>query len=160
MSQIRKEARALGITQAEYLRLTLALSSALRESLRDSQLDARSLLALVESPVFSMLLQGIGKTALDAVQSDNDSSTNDSSENEHDNEQRVNGPVQEGQNPRYHPQQSPYYASPYPLQPLPHLRRMPQMPRTPEHHQRQPVATSPSNEATQEQIPLWYRRPI
>ncbi|GMA61851.1 hypothetical protein [Alicyclobacillus fastidiosus] len=66
--QIRLEAKALGLTEREYLRLTLALSKALRESFgASSELNTKEFLSFVESPMFSILLRGIVQTALSTI---------------------------------------------------------------------------------------------
>ncbi|MFB5191614.1 hypothetical protein [Alicyclobacillus fastidiosus] len=66
--QIRLEAKALGLTEREYLRLTLALSKALRESFgASSGLKTKEFLSFVESPMFSILLKGIVQTALSTM---------------------------------------------------------------------------------------------
>lgn len=70
MRRIRQEAKALGLSQSEYLRLTLALSAALRESLGETGIDTKTLLTFVESPMFSLLLGSIAKTAISSIQSD------------------------------------------------------------------------------------------
>lgn len=150
LHRIRREAKTLGMTQSEYLRLTLALSGALRSSFGDSGLDPKALLTLVESPIFSMLLQSIGKTALDAVQSQGKTADNS-------DEQRQNLPQ---------PQPRQQTTSPYYRQPIQEMPRMPQMPprppvsRMPESQQSQGVPQQPASSPTENQLPLWYRRPM
>ncbi|WDL97457.1 hypothetical protein [Alicyclobacillus sp. ALC3] len=61
---VRAEARALGLTNEEYMRLLLALSKSLRHGLLKQQnIDAKALLQLAESPIFSGLIQYVAESA-------------------------------------------------------------------------------------------------
>lgn len=72
--EIRAEAKALGLSEREYLRLSIALSKALRESFGDSVgVSPRQLLQLVDSPLFGVLLKGLISTAVNTVNSKLDS---------------------------------------------------------------------------------------
>lgn len=63
-NDVRTEARALGLTTQEYLRLLLALSKSLRRGLLKRQnIDAKALLQLVESPIFGGLIQYVANSA-------------------------------------------------------------------------------------------------
>lgn len=69
--KVAKEAKSLGLTSSEYMRLMLSVSSTLRENVHlDSTLQPRELLKLVENPLFSLVLQWITKNALSAFSKD------------------------------------------------------------------------------------------
>jgi hypothetical protein len=72
-TEIRKEAKALGLTAGEYLRLLIALSKSLRKGLLQEQtFDARALLQLAESPLFATLIQYVAQSASTMVTQDAD----------------------------------------------------------------------------------------
>ncbi|EPZ43984.1 hypothetical protein N007_11850 [Alicyclobacillus acidoterrestris ATCC 49025] len=96
--KLRSEAKALGMSEDEYLRLTLSLSKALRESLGSTkELNAKQFLNFVESPMFAILLKGIVQTAMSTFTQKSD----DGSENPTEDETKPNpyGPMQPIQPP-------------------------------------------------------------
>lgn len=67
-AKIVREAKSLGMSANEYMRLMLTLSSTLRENLHlDAGLKPKDLLKLVENPMFSMLIQWLAKNALSTI---------------------------------------------------------------------------------------------
>lgn len=77
--KILKEAKLLGLTPDEYMRLMLSLSSTLRENLNlNADLKAKELLRLVENPLFALVLQWVTSNTLSSMLSpadDNSTST-------------------------------------------------------------------------------------
>ncbi|WAH35543.1 hypothetical protein [Alicyclobacillus dauci] len=154
--RIRAEAKALGLSHQEYLRLTLAISKALRESFGASgKVPPKELVMLVESPMFSMLLRGIVQTALSSVNGDSLRSETDSSSSSPDMSdeqgpsQSIPGNMAQPRVPGRHPQMNPWN-TPRPVMPPRPLQQYP-MPQQPVYQpptQQQPVY----RQNTQEQI--------
>ncbi|GEO25069.1 hypothetical protein AAC03nite_08540 [Alicyclobacillus acidoterrestris] len=81
--KLRSEAKALGMSEDEYLRLTLSLSKALRESLGSTkELNAKQFLSFVESPMFAILLKGIVQTAMSTFTQKSDDNSEKPTEGE------------------------------------------------------------------------------
>jgi hypothetical protein len=76
--KILREAKLLGLTSDEYMRLMLSLSSTLRENLNlNADLKAKELLRLVENPLFGLVLQWVTSNTLSSMlsQSEDDSTS-------------------------------------------------------------------------------------
>ncbi|MFD1677331.1 hypothetical protein [Alicyclobacillus fodiniaquatilis] len=129
--RIRAEAKKLGLSHKEYLRLTLAISTALRDAFGDAtQWQAKQLLTIVESPMFNILLKSVAQTTLSNLQTNDDSADDTSSNEKESGPQGVEVPPHL-QLPNPH---VPRYSSPWGYQ-------RPQRPlrETQERGQRQPV---------------------
>jgi|GEM_PF-5348693 len=69
MGDIRREARSLGLSTEQYMRLVVAVSSSLRKGLvNDETVNGAQLLAWVENPMFLALIQWISRYAVAAMQ--------------------------------------------------------------------------------------------
>lgn len=102
---VRAEARALGLTNEEYLRLLLALSKSLRHGLLKQQnIDAKALLQLAESPIFSGLIEYVAESAknLTSSKEKDETESREPKQNERPsaNPQSVQQPQQSGMRPQ------------------------------------------------------------
>jgi hypothetical protein len=118
---IVREAKALGLSTNEYMRLIIGLASSLREGIGDDKkVEGRQLLQLVENPLFTVIL----KTVVQSVALP----TEEESDEESPAKDAVATPNQSGpQNPRQmYP--NPYGPIPYPQSPYPQYLQRQQLP--------------------------------
>lgn len=111
--RIAEEAKSLGMSRSEYLRLTLALSKSLREALqKETNIDPVALLTFVESPLFSVLLQSLVQTAVSSLKPGDDEKDS-TSQSPQQSTNQPQAPAVRPQQPMY-PRPAPGFQPPYP----------------------------------------------
>lgn len=99
--RILTEAKQLGLTSNEYLRLILALSTTLRKSIPGGpKMNGKQLLAFVDNPIFSLVLQSVIGTIMKQTENSekNESETKSSINNQNELPESNEPPTVQNQN--------------------------------------------------------------
>jgi hypothetical protein len=141
--RVTREARLLGLTREEYIRLLLSFSGIVRNSVPGAKFNAAQLLNIVENPLFQAAFSFIAQSTLARFGEDNDASEEQgSAPNESNSNPESNRADSPNPTPRLRPQP--------PTQQWPHFGTVPQPSNTPRQSQQ-----IESSDTVPPQDPFW-----
>lgn len=120
--RVQREARKLGLTPTQYLRMAVSISESVAAAMpTDQSMDMKTMAKIVESPIWGILVQSIGPTIsglLDGQSSGESKALQEKTETQQQ-EQREPRPGQPGQHPFSPPFFPPFFPPMPPIQQTP-----------------------------------------